>query len=66
MAVKVRIDEDTCIGCGVCEQMVPQVFKINMETMKAEVIAQPTEDLEDAVRSAAEACPTGSIIIEEE
>ncbi len=66
MAIKVKIDEDTCIGCGVCEQMVPQVFKINLETMKAEVVQQPADDLEEAVRSAAESCPTGSIIIEEE
>ena len=61
--VKVRVDEATCIGCGVCESLCPEVFKINEETMKAEVL-QPETDLQCAL-DARDSCPTGSIIIEE-
>jgi len=60
--VKVRVDEATCIGCGVCENLCPEVFQIG-DDLKAKVL-QPETDLE-CVRDAADSCPTGSIIIEE-
>jgi len=61
---RVRVDEATCIGCGVCESLCPEVFKMNEETMKAEVL-QPETDL-DCVVDARDSCPTGSITVEEE
>ena len=60
--MKVRVDEATCIGCGVCENLCPEVFQIG-DDLKAKVL-QPETDLE-CVRDAADSCPTGSIIIEE-
>ncbi|HIP92308.1 MAG TPA: ferredoxin [Thermotoga sp.] len=60
--MKVKVDEATCIGCGVCENLCPEVFKLR-EDMKAEVL-QPETDLPCA-KDAADACPTGSITIEE-
>ncbi len=60
--MKVRVDEATCIGCGVCESLCPEVFKMG-DDLKAKVL-QPETDLECA-RDAADSCPTGSIIIEE-
>lgn len=41
MGKKVTIDEDECIGCGSCEEVcreVFKVFKLNEEIGKAEVI----------------------------
>ena len=38
MARKVCIDEDTCIGCGTCEGICPEVFQLNEEKGKSEVI----------------------------
>ncbi len=26
--MKVRVDEAACIGCGVCESLCPEVFKL--------------------------------------
>jgi len=35
---RVYIDEDECIACGTCEDICPEVFKVNEETEKAEVV----------------------------
>ncbi len=47
-----------------CESLCPEVFKMNEETMKAEVL-QPETDL-DCALDARDSCPTGSITVEEE
>jgi len=31
---RVYIDEDECIACGTCEDICPEVFKVNEETEK--------------------------------
>lgn len=64
--MRVRVDEDLCIGCGVCEGIVPEVFRIE-HLYAAEVTMDPiTENFEDLVRQAAEGCPEGAITLEEE
>jgi ferredoxin len=56
----VYIDEDECIGCGSCEEICPEVFLLNPDTEKAEVIG--TEDgSEDRIREAMENCPVSCI-----
>lgn len=64
MARKVYIDEDECIGCGTCEEICPEVFKLNEETEKAEVI-DPAGSSEDKIEEAIEACPVECIHWEE-
>jgi len=58
---KIRIDKDTCIGCGVCESLCPDVFKMT-DDGKAEALVSES-DL-PCVQDAADSCPTGSIILE--
>jgi ferredoxin len=38
MGKTVYIDEDECIGCGSCEEICPEVFKLDEEAEKAHVI----------------------------
>ncbi|MCD6239544.1 MAG: ferredoxin [Thermotogae bacterium] len=61
---KVKIDEDACIGCGVCENLCPEVFKLDTETMKAKVQVDDC-DPNGCARDAVESCPVSAITIEE-
>ena len=63
--MKVRVDSELCTGCGPCADICPEVFEIRDDVSVVLVKDVPPEQ-EDAVREAAEACPTGAIIIEEE
>ena len=53
--MEVDIDRDGCIGCGVCEQVCPEVFRIAEDGL-SEVIADP-KGFEDLVKEAADSCP---------
>ncbi len=60
--MNVRID-DTCIACGVCTDLCPDVFIMGDEI--AEVVANPIPpEFEDEAKEAAEDCPVDAIIIE--
>lgn len=61
--MKVKIDKDLCIGCGNCESICPEVFKIKDDN-KSYVIGK-CEGNEDCCREAAENCPVEAIIIME-
>ena len=63
--MRVRVDEDLCLGCGICEGLAPDVFSLANEPF-AEVLLDPVpEEFEDDVRQSAEECPEEAIIIEE-
>lgn len=61
--MKIRIDENKCIGCGACEALAEDYFKVNSisKLKKSEV---KKED-EEKIRNAAESCPTGAIELSE-
>ena len=59
-----KVDQDTCIGCGLCAEICPQVFK--MEDAKAVVsVAIVPKEAEGACKEAADECPVTAIMIEE-
>ena len=55
--MRAHVDQDTCIGCGLCISSVPEVFEMNADG-KAEAIAAGPDD---AVKSAIDACPVSAI-----
>ena len=57
-----KINTDACIGCGVCMQVCPDVFKLDEEEGKGTVVVvnYPEEDKE-CVQEAIESCPIGCI-----
>ena len=64
MGRRVYIDEEECIGCGTCEEICPEVFKLDEETEKAEVI-KPGGSPEELIEEGIEACPVECICWEE-
>jgi ferredoxin len=63
--MKVAIDEDVCIGCGLCSQICPEVFK--MKGDRAVVYHNPVpDDCGDTCRQAASDCPVTAIRVEED
>jgi len=52
--MKVFVDKDACIGCGVCEHLCPDVFKVG-DDGKAEAIAPQTDA--PCAKDAADSCP---------
>lgn len=55
------VDQELCIGCGTCEALCPEVFKID-ENGKAQVIANvDCKKYADKIRQSAESCPTQAI-----
>ena len=57
-----RISVEACIGCGVCMEVCPSVFKLDEEEGKSTVV-KPSFGDEDAacVKTAIECCPVGCI-----
>jgi len=64
MAKRVYIDEEECIGCGTCEEICEEVFKLNEEADTAEVI-KPEGGPEDLIQEAIDSCPVECIHWEE-
>jgi len=75
MPFKVRVDHSTCIACGVCYALAPQVFT-SAEDGKSIIVPEDRtredgtegvvpDELRSVVVQAKDSCPTGSITIEE-
>jgi ferredoxin len=60
MARKFYVDQDTCIGCGTCEGICPEVFRLNEEEGKSEVV-KPKGGPEDLIQEAIDSCPVEAI-----
>jgi len=56
----IKVDQNTCIGCGLCASMCPEVFVLNTDG-KSEVLAQVNEP---GAKEASLACPVGAISVE--
>lgn len=62
--MKAEVSQETCIGCGLCPSIAPDVFELQ-EDGKAHAIANPVpEESEDAAKEAEESCPVNAIGVE--
>ena len=60
--MKISLDEDKCIGCGVCGQGCPDVFSLSEAAGVAKVLRPDT--VEPCVKEAEESCPVSCIHVE--
>lgn len=60
--MKAFVDKETCIGCGLCADICPEVFEIKGDVAVAQPGAIAAEN-EDNCKQAAEDCPVSAIKI---
>ena len=62
--MKAIVDEEACVGCGLCVDTCPTVFSMDGDVAKVivdEVAADALEDCKEAV----DCCPVDAIKLEE-
>ena len=60
--MKVRVDEDLCVGCGLCVNTCPDIFVMKDDKAFAKVSVVPAGS-EDIAKQAKDECPVEAIII---
>lgn len=61
--MKITLDHEGCIGCGLCVGSCPSVFEFAYDE-KAVVAKQPDESEYEDVQSCADGCPVSVIHVE--
>lgn len=56
--MQVRVDQNKCIGCGLCVSLCPKVFKLGNDG-KSHVISKKVVDCD--IKEAIESCPVEAI-----
>ena len=62
--MKVKIDNDACVGDGTCAEICPEVFEMENDLAIVKLDKIPKE-LEAKVRETADDCVVEAILIEE-
>ena len=60
MIMEARVDQDLCIGCGLCAGIAANVFEIDNDG-KAHVVSAVSEDERKEVQEAIDSCPVTAI-----
>jgi ferredoxin len=61
--MEVRIDEELCTGCGLCEETCPDIFKMDEDKDIAVLIKTDYDEYdEECIQEALESCPSEAII----
>lgn len=63
--MKVKVDKDSCIGCGACAAICPEVFDLDDDGLSEVKTEEVKNNNIDDVKDAVDSCPTGAIKIEE-
>lgn len=59
--MKVKVNQEACIGCGACQALVPDVFEINDDGLATAKEEEVSTELVEEVVDALEGCPTSAI-----
>jgi len=59
--LKVSVDQDLCISCGLCIDTCPSVFDWNDDGKAEAIVDEVPADAEDDAREALESCPSEAI-----
>lgn len=62
--MKAVVDKETCIGCGLCESICPEIFKMDDDGKAVASDKDIGEDLKEGARDAEAQCPVGAIKVD--
>lgn len=63
--MKVNVDYGVCASTGGCMQVCPEVFEVRDDGYMYVLQEEPSPELHDRVRVAADMCPTAAITLED-
>ena len=64
MKKKLRVNPDTCIGCGTCVALAAKSFKMNDQGKSVPI--DPVGDDQETIQNAIDSCPVDAISWKEE
>ncbi len=63
--MKAIVDRDLCIGCGLCEQTCPEVFRMEEDGLAYVVDEDPPAETYGDIEGCVELCPVEAISVAE-
>lgn len=61
--MKGYVDKDTCISCGLCPSVCPEIFEMDDDGKAVAKNIEIQEELEDSAKEAEEGCPVDAITV---
>ncbi|MBV7272715.1 ferredoxin [Clostridiaceae bacterium UIB06] len=58
------VDKDTCIGCGLCPSICPEVYQMDDDGKAVAISEDVPQDVEDGAKEGADSCPVNAISVE--
>lgn len=62
--MKANVDKDTCIGCGLCPTVAPEVFDMDDDGKAHVIVEEVPENSKEATKEAEGSCPVAAISAE--
>lgn len=62
--MKAHVDKDTCIGCGLCPSICPDVFSMDDDGKAVAIGSDVPSEHEDGAKEAEGSCPVNAIEVE--
>lgn len=59
--MKVIVDKEACIGCGLCPSICDEVFEMQEDGLSQVILDEIPENLQESVKEAIDSCPTSAI-----
>jgi ferredoxin len=62
--MKAKVDQDTCIGCGICPSICPDVFSMGSDGKAHAIEDEVPSSCEDDAKDAESSCPVNAIEVD--
>ena len=62
--MKANVDKETCIGCGMCPSICPEVLDMDDDGKAHTIVDEVPEGKEDETQDAADSCQVTAISVD--